>query len=119
MSDYAQLSARQSIAPNNLSQESDIFLKLKNPLSDPIEVDWEIGFPFPVDPANRNTGKDRLEPNENITKSWSANLTQLRRHEQQAASEKEIVVELKLSSAGNHFEDGTRSTLGQLHLLPK
>jgi hypothetical protein len=119
MSDYAQLSARQSITPNNLSQESDIFLKLKNPLSDPVEIDWEIGFPFPVDPANRNTGKDRLDPYGNTTKSWTTNLAQLRRHEQQAASEEEIVVRLKLSPAGNHIEDRTRGTLRQLHSLPK
>lgn len=119
MSVYAELSARQSITPNSLSRESEIFLKLKNPTSDPVDVDWEVKFPFPVDPANRNTGKVRLDPYGNATESWTTNLTQLRRHEQQAASEKEIVVELKLSSAGNRFVDGTRSTLRQLHSLPK
>ena len=113
MSDYAELSARQSIQP---IRESDIFLTLKNPGQDSINIDWKVSFPFPVN-SNPTTGHGRIKPYENVTKSWTTDLVRLPDRVKQAASEQEIVVDLRLSG-GDHFLDGTRGTLRQLQQRP-
>jgi len=110
VSDYARLSARTS---HPRLEESDLFLTLHNPLSDPLAVDWKISFPFPVTP-NRTSGKTRLEPYAEETISWTTDLARLSVPQRQAASEREIAVELGLSSSGTHFQDGVRSTLKEL-----
>jgi hypothetical protein len=111
VSDYAQLSARTN---HQQLEESDIFLTLQDPQPDPLTIDWRIRFPFPVVPANKTSGTIRLDPYHKEVISWITDLARLPVSRRQAASDQEIVVELRLSSAGNAFQDGTRSTLKQL-----
>ena len=111
MSDYAQLKAQTS---HPQLEESDIFLVLKNPLSDVLSIDWKISFPFPVIPDNKTGGTTRLNPYDNQEVSWTTALAKLSDPKRQTASEQEIVVKLRLSAAGNAFQDGTRDTLKQL-----
>jgi hypothetical protein len=111
VSDYAQLSARTNYPK---LEELDIFLTFQNPLPDPLTIDWKISFPFPVVSANKTSGTMRLDPHDNEVTSWTTDLAQLHVFQRQAASDQEIVVELRLSSAGNAFLDVTRSTVKQL-----
>lgn len=111
MSEYAKLTSQLN---DRKIEEVDIFLRLDNPLSDPLTVNWAIKFPFPVVPSNKTTGTLLLAPHDNQVISWRTDLSQWPMPKREAASETEIVVELVLSHAGNASMDMLRSTLKQL-----
>src|ERR1700674_3900315 len=111
MGNYAKLSSR-TLYPQ--LDELDIFLTLQNPLGDPLTIDWTIKFPFPVVPTNKASGASRLDPYSNAVVSWTTDLARISVSQKEAASDQEIVVDLRLPSAGNHFLDGIRGTLKQL-----
>lgn len=111
MSEFAKLTSRQNIQP---MEELDIFLRLENPLSDPLTINWEIKFPFPVATGNQTTGIILLTPHNNQVFSWRTDMARLPAGKRAQAAETEIVVELGLNHAGNATRDVLRSTLKQL-----
>ena len=111
MSEYAKLSSQMN---HPRIEESDIFLTINNPLSDPVTVNWKIRFPFPVVPTNKTSGTIQLDPYGNQVISWTTGLAQYPASQRQGLSDQEIVVELRLMAAGGAFQDGTRNTLNQL-----
>lgn len=111
MSEYTKLTFQGNIQK---LEELDIFLRLDNPLSDPLTINWVIKFPFPIVSGKKTTGTVVLSPHDNQVFSWRTNLSQLSSSKREEAAEKEIVVELSLSHAGNASMDVLRSTLKQL-----
>lgn len=111
MSEYAKLTSQGNI---HKLEELNIFLRLDNPLSDPLTINWEIKFPFPIDSGKKTTGTVLLPPHDNQVFSWITVLSQLPSSKREEVAEKEIVVELSLTHAGNATRDGLRSTLKQL-----